>query len=62
MEECIALISATLQMDGGKKNRRLVIEYMWNPLCTNSSFPQAVGEDAVNTYWRDSDLRTSCHT
>jgi len=34
----------------------VIVEHMWNPLCTNFSFPQAVGEDMVNTYWRDSDL------
>jgi hypothetical protein len=44
--------------DGGGKNIHgsLGHEHMWNPLCTNFSFPQVVGEDTVNSCWRDSDL------
>ena len=33
---------------------------MWNPLCTNFPFPQAVGEDMVNTFWRYSNIVSNC--
>ena len=65
IEKRIAFISPILQMGGGKKNMHgswLIIEHMWNPLCTNILFPQAVGEDMVNICWRDSDLCSSCHS
>jgi hypothetical protein len=48
IEECISFISPKLQMGGGEENTHgplVIVEHMWNPLCTNFSFPQAVGED-----------------
>jgi hypothetical protein len=45
-----------LQMGGGEENTHgssLIVKHVWNPLCTNFSFPQAVAEDTVNTCWRD---------
>ena len=38
-----------------------IVGHMCNPLCTNFLFPQAVGEDMVNTCWRDSDFCSNCH-
>ena len=48
---------------GGKKNTHgslVMVEHVCNPLCTNFSFPPAVGEDTVNTCWRDSDFCNNC--
>jgi len=62
-EECTAFISALLQMGGGEKNSNgslVIIEHVRNPLCTNFSFPQALGEDMVNTCWRDSNFCSNC--
>ena len=41
-----------LQMGGGKNMHGclVTVEHMWNPHCTNFSFPQAVGEDTVNRF------------
>ena len=38
----------------------VIVEHMWDPLCTNLSFPQAVGEGMVNICWRDSDFCSNC--
>jgi len=44
-----------------RKHMALVfVEHVWNPLCTNLSFTQAVGEDTVNTSWRDSYFCNKC--
>ena len=53
------LISPTLQLGGGKKNTHGPM-VMVEQVCTNFSFPRAVGEDTVNTYWRDSDFFSNC--
>jgi hypothetical protein len=53
-----------LQIGDGKKKVHgswVIIEHEWNPFCTNFSFPQAVGEDKVNRWWRDSDFFINCH-
>ena len=50
-------------MGGGKKNTHgclVIADHMCNPLCTNLSFPRAVGEDTVNTWCRDSDFFSNC--
>jgi len=39
----------------------VIVEYMWNPFCTTFCFSQAVGEDMVNTGWRDSDFCVAMH-
>jgi len=41
-KECIAFISPTLQMDGGKKNMHdsfVIVGHVWNSLCTDFLFP-----------------------
>jgi len=38
----------------------VIVEHLWNPLCTNFSFPHAVGEDTISTSWRDSHCRSNC--
>jgi len=38
----------------------LIFQHVWNPLCTNFSFPQAVGEDMTHTCWRDSNFCSNC--
>ena len=38
----------------------VIVEHVWNPLCTNLSFPQAVSEDTVNTFWKGSDFCSNC--
>jgi len=53
-----------LQMGCSKKNMHgswVIVEHMWNPPCTNFSFPQAGGEHTVNTCWTDSDFYSNCH-
>jgi len=61
---CTAFISLMLQKGGGTNNTHgslVTTEHMWNPLCTNVSFPQGADGDTVNTCWRDSDFCTNCH-
>jgi hypothetical protein len=38
-----------MQIGGGKNTHSslVIIEHVWNPLCTNYTFPQADGEDTV---------------
>jgi hypothetical protein len=65
IEKCTAFISPMMQVGGGQKNMHssfVIVEHMWNPLATNFSSSQAVGEDMVNTCWTDSDLCNSCQT
>jgi hypothetical protein len=53
-----------MQMGGGQKNMHgifVITEHMRNPLGTNFSSSQAVGEDMVNTCWTDSGLWSNCH-
>ena len=50
-------------MGSGKKNTYgllIIIEHKWNPLSTNFLFPQAVGDDMVNTCWTGSDFCCNC--
>ena len=52
-----------LQMGGGRKNMHgslVIVEYAWNPFCTTFLFSKAVGEDMLNTGWRDSDFCSNC--
>jgi len=51
-------------MDDGEKNLHgpvVIFEHVFNPLYTNLSFPQAVGENSVNACWRGTDFCSSCH-
>ena len=53
-----------LQVGCGKKKMHgswVIDGHMWNSPCTNFSFPQAGGEDTVNTCWRDPDFCSNCH-
>ena len=38
-----------------------IVQHVCNPLCTNFSFPPAVGEDMIHTCWRDSNFCSNCH-
>jgi len=51
IQKCIAFFSPTPLMGVGKNTRGslVIVERVWNPLCTNFSFPQAVGEDTIST-------------
>jgi len=63
IEEWTAFISAMLQMGVGEKKLNgslVIIEHVQNPLCTHFSFPRALGEDTVNTCWRDSNFCSNC--
>jgi len=40
----------------------VIVGHLWNPLCSNLSFPQAVSDDAVNTFWNGSDFSSNCRT
>jgi hypothetical protein len=51
IEEHTAFIFPTLKMGHDKKNMHgslVITEHVWNPLCTNFSFPQAVGDDTAH--------------
>jgi hypothetical protein len=37
-----------------------IVQHMWNPLCTDFSFPQAVGEDMIHTCCRNSNFCSNC--
>jgi hypothetical protein len=57
-----AFTSPTSHMVGVRNTHDplVFIEHIWNPLCTNFSFPLAVCEDTIITYWRDSHCRRNC--
>jgi hypothetical protein len=38
----------------------VIVEHVWNPLCTNLSYSQAVSKDTVNTFWKGSDFCSNC--
>jgi hypothetical protein len=63
-EEGIVFISPMLLMGSGKNNMHgslVIVEHIWNPLCEKFWSPQAVGENTVNTYGRDSNFCRKCH-
>jgi hypothetical protein len=49
--------------DGDKNTHGswVIIEHVLKPLSTNFLFPQAAGEDMLNTCWRDSDFCSNGH-
>ena len=61
-QECTSFISLMPQMGGGKNTHGslVIVEHVWNPLCTDFSFTQAVGEDTISTCWRNSICRNNC--
>lgn len=60
--ECTVFISLMPQMGGGKNTHGslVIVEHVWNPVCTDFSFTQAVGEDIMSICWRNSVCRNNC--
>jgi hypothetical protein len=62
IKECNAFISPMLQKGGGKNmpGSLVIVQHVWNPLCTNFLFPQGAGENMSITCWRDSYSCSNC--
>jgi hypothetical protein len=62
IKECNDFISPMLQKGGGKNMHGflVIVQHVWNPLCTNFLFPQGASEDMLITCWRDSYSCSNC--